>query len=197
MVKVFFERGAFISATTLSVSLLIPIVMINDVFFRMVNNMIGRTFFVLKDTLTANLVSSITIFFYFWVAKSLIEIWGYWGLALAQPIQAGLAVMVMSWLLIRRIKEFSGLYILKNLFLYGSISLAAAIPGWVIVQLFSQYSLFIQLGCGVIIPVTIYLGLLYVFDRPIAKSIFEMIGVLKVFTSIKTRIIPVSETPPV
>jgi putative peptidoglycan lipid II flippase len=197
LVKMFYERGAFVAATTLSVSLLIPIVMVNDVFFRMVGNMLGRTFFVLKDTLTANLISSLTILFYFGVAKYLTDLWGYWGLALAQPIQAGLAVGVMGLLMFIRIRQFSVTSLAKRFLLYGAISIAAALCGWLVVQLpglsglSGRFSTLIQLGAGGGTSVLVYLALLYGLDREIAVSILEMAGFSKINGWIKRRTTPI------
>ena len=106
LIKLFFERGAFLPSTTLAVSILIPIVMVNDVLFRMITNMIGRTFFVIKDTLTTNLVSSLTIVIYVIFAYFLIRVWGYWGLALAQLIQVACSILLMCILLISKSPYF-------------------------------------------------------------------------------------------
>jgi hypothetical protein len=186
-----------VAATTLSVSLLIPIVMLNDVFFRMVGNMLGRTFFVLKDTLTANLISSLTIIFYLAVANIMTNMWGYWGLALAQPIQAFLGVGAMSILLFRRIKQFNVTALFRSFFLYFLVSLAASVYGWVIVQLLSQFSIILQLAISGGSSVMIYMGLLFAVDREIAISILDMTGLLKIYSAVKNRMAPANDAPQV
>ena len=196
MVKIFFERGAFVAATTLSVSLLIPIVMLNDVFFRMVGNMLGRTFFVLKDTLTGNLISSVTIIFYIGAAKYLTELWGFWGLALSQPIQSGLSVCILTIFLFRRIKQYSFASLFKQGLIYTLISLVAALYGWLMLQLLGHFSAIVQLGVGGVSSVLVYWALLYAVDREIAISILEMTGISKIYTAIRARISPAHETSP-
>jgi putative peptidoglycan lipid II flippase len=187
LVRIFFERGAFIETSTTSVSLLIPIVMLNDVLFRMINNMVGRTFFVLKDTLTTNLISSLTILIYFFAARVLTERMGYYGLALAQPIQTGSALIIMIFLLVRKIKKSFIREIIKTTSIYLLISLVAAIIAWMILQLFGSSVSYIQLGMSLSVSSLFYMTLLFAVDQDIAISIFEMTGVTKIASTIKSR----------
>jgi peptidoglycan biosynthesis protein MviN/MurJ (putative lipid II flippase) len=159
--------------------------------------MLGRTFFVLKDTLTANLISSLTILFYFGAAKIMTDMWGYWGLALAQPIQAFLAVGVLAILLFRRIKQFPVGALFRSFLIYSLISLASAAYGWVVVQLLSRFSILIQLAIGGGSSGLVYMALLFAVDREIAISILEMTGLLKIYSAIKTRLTPVHDVPQV
>lgn len=189
LVRMFFERGAFIESTTISVSLLIPIVMVNDVLFRMINNMVGRTFFVLKDTLTTNLISSLTILIYFFSARFLIERMGYYGLALAQPIQTGSALIIMVFLLVRKIRKSFISEIIKSTAAYFLISLVAAIISWMSLQLVTSFSSYIQLGFSLGLSALVYMVLLFAVDQDIAVSILEMTGFTKITSIIKSRIL--------
>jgi putative peptidoglycan lipid II flippase len=188
LLKLLFERGAFLPETTHSVSLIIPIVMLNDVLFRMVNNMIGRTFFVLKDTLTTNLISSLTIVIYIFAARELTARWGYFGLALAQPIQAGFSIAIMGFLLIRKIKIAPVLQLAKSASMYLLSSLLVASIAWVIVFVLNFQAPLFQLIIGGLISVVIYLILLKKIDPPIADSVFGMFGLQKLYSVIRTRI---------
>ena len=64
LVTVLFERGAFQPIDTLSVSRVVPIGMIGALLFPMLGNIIGRTFYVTKDTHTYPLVSALAIGLY-------------------------------------------------------------------------------------------------------------------------------------
>jgi putative peptidoglycan lipid II flippase len=196
LVRLLFERGAFLADTTLSVSLIIPIFMVNDVLFRMINNMIGRTFFVLKDTLTTNLISSLTILIYIFTARALTEKWGYFGLALAQPIQAGCSILIMSLLLIKKLKNAPVLDLLKSAVVYMLISLIVALIGWVTIHFLNFLPSIFQLGFGGLVSLSLYLFILNKIDPRISLSIFEMTGLQKVYSAIKTRIIFANEVPP-
>jgi putative peptidoglycan lipid II flippase len=176
LVKVFYERGAFLPATAIGVSLLIPIAMFNDVLFRMVANIIARSFFVLKDTLTTNLTNSVTILLYVALAFFLTQKWGYIGLAAAQPIQAAVAILIISGLLVRRMKGFPVRELIKYSLLYVGISLMAAGLSWGVVQWTAFLPTFLQLLLGIAVGGSVYLGLLSVVDKSIARAVFEMIG---------------------
>ena len=195
LVKLFFERGAFLSSTTLAVSSLIPIVMINEVLFRMITNMIGRTFFVIKDTLTTNLVSSITIVIYVIFAYNLTKIWGYWGLALAQPIQVSISILLMGILLYRKILTFPFMPLMKCSAKYIAFGVLAGSVAWVSITSTSQFSTIFQLVIGIITSSSVYLGLLYWFEKNTALTIFEMTGIIRVYSVIKNHLHPIGQTP--
>lgn len=196
LIKIFYERGAFLPSATISVSLLIPIVMVNEVLFRMISNMVGRTFFILKDTFTTNLISSITILFYVAFAYFLTQKWGYWGLALAQPLQAGISILLIFALLVRRVRQFPILELGKSALKYLLFSLVAALIGWLVLNMTRQVSPSIQLIASASIASGVYLSVLYYFDQNIAISILDMTGLHKLISIIKTRFTPSNEAPP-
>jgi putative peptidoglycan lipid II flippase len=187
LIKSLFERGAFQEGTTLSISLIIPIVMINDVLFRMINNMIQRTYYVLKDTLTTNLISSLTILLYIICAKMLTARWGYMGLAFAQPIQMGFNILIVSLLLAGKLKDLPVKKLFRNFFRYLVVSLAASFIGWMVTMGIYSWHPIIQLVSGGTISVAAYLFLLRKVDPSMAVSIFEMTGLQKIFTVIQKR----------
>lgn len=191
LIQLLYERGAFVAKTTMKVSHLIPIVMLADVLFRMIINMIGRTFFVLKDTLTSNLVISLTIIVYAAAAFLATKQWGYVGLALAQPVQSGLAVLMLGILLFRRVKQFSVRSLTKSFFIYAGVSVVAALAAWTMIQLFSNTGVVLQLIISISISVSIYLVMLYAFDQKITSSLLEMSGLKKIFTVIQPRLEPI------
>lgn len=196
LIRLFFERGAFLPSMTIAVSILIPIVMINDVLFRMITNMIGRTFFVIKDTITTNLVSSLTIVIYVFFAYFLTRAWGYWGLALAQVIQVSFSIMLMCILLYRKVHTFPFLILLRSSIKYLVICIIAGTIAWTARSLTSHLSIIIQLGLGAVTSSAAYLGLLYLTEQSTALSILEMTGVSRIYSMIKARLHPIQQTPP-
>ncbi|MHC1785267.1 MAG: murein biosynthesis integral membrane protein MurJ [Anaerolineaceae bacterium] len=187
LVKTFYERGAFIEPTTIGVSILIPIAMFNDLFLRMINNMVGRTFFVLKDTFTTNLVTSLTLVLYVVLAKILTEKFGFIGLAIAQPIQFGVAQAIMLFLLGRKIKFTIFKPVLRSTFIYLLISSMAAIVAWIVLQLLRSFPSFIQLAFSLPISSLVYLVLLFAVDREIGFAVMEMTGLTKILSKNRSR----------
>lgn len=182
MVQVLFERGAFTTDASLSVGIIVPIVMLRDVLFRMVLNMLGRTLYVLKDTLTTNLVNSVTLIVYVVLAIFLTRKLEYFGLTLALTIQSALIVIILSYLVIRKIKDFPVKDLGKSTFMYTMFSLLAAGVGWGTTALLSNLSVYLQLVAGVFVSILLYLALLWRFDFTVATSVFEMVGIQKIFT---------------
>jgi putative peptidoglycan lipid II flippase len=188
IVKLFYERGAFDPTTTQFVSVLIPIVMIYDVFLRMVSNMVIRTYFVLKDTLTTNLIQSGAVVIYVVAAKLLTDNLGYVGLTMAQPVQLGISTLIMFIILYRRVKEFSIPNLLKSFFVYCLIGLLAAGAGWVVLSVLKDAGYFMQLiACG-LVAVTVDVTLLYFVDKTIAIALLEMVGLAKIINAIKEKL---------
>jgi peptidoglycan biosynthesis protein MviN/MurJ (putative lipid II flippase) len=182
VVQVLFERGAFTTDASISVGIIVPIVMLRDVLFRMVLNMLGRTLYVLKDTLTTNLVNSVTLIVYVVLAIFLTRKLEYFGLTLALTLQSALIVVILCYLVIRKIKDFSVNDLGKSTFVYLMFSLLAAGVGWGMTSLLSNFSVYLQLVASVFFPILLYLALLWRFDFTVATSVFEMVGIQKVFT---------------
>ena len=89
VVMVMLERGAFDHAATLSVAAVLPAIMISNVGFAMLGNILGRTFYVLKDTVTAPATAFVMSACYIVLAKLMVDSWGISGLAWAAAIQRG------------------------------------------------------------------------------------------------------------
>lgn len=188
LLRIFYERGAFLPSATIAVSLVIPIIMVNEVLFRMIMNMVGRTFFVIKDTLTINWISSVTIILYVIAGYYLTQRWGYWGLALAQPIQAGASIILACILLARRVKQFPFNHLLKSGSIYLGLSVVASAASWAVLSLAAGLHPLIQLILSASIAVMIYGGLIYQFDRNMALSLWDMSGIPKLVSVIRTRV---------
>lgn len=188
LVKTFFERGAFVESTTAAVTILIPIAMLNDVVLRMVNNMVSRTFFVLKDTFTTNLISSLTLILYIYLAKVLTERFGYVGLAIAQPIHFGLAQVIMFIFLGRKIHfSFIGKLAISSLKIL-LVSAAAALASWVVLLLTGSLPSILQLVLCLPIGSIVYIILLNVVDQEMALAVLDMTGISRLFPLNRSKI---------
>jgi putative peptidoglycan lipid II flippase len=196
LVSVIYERGAFDHQTTLSVVIIIPFVMVNELLFRMVNNIFSRTFYILKDTFTVNLIQSLTIIFYIYAAIELTKIWGYVGLAIAQLAQSGPALILLGWLLFRRIGSSSFLPLIEKMALYAVASLLAAASGWGVVRLLFLTSSFLQLLIGLVVAILVYLLLLNIFDHEIMSSVLEMSGLTQIIRICQQKLRPIFQSSP-
>lgn len=176
LVTLLFERGAFQHADTLSVSRVLPVVMVGTLVFPMVNNLINRACYVARDTRTVSIVAAATSGLYILLAKVLVDARGYVGLAWAQMVCAGLTVLVLLWILTRRL-SFRTRKLLGDALKYGFASIAAFLSA----RLISGATAFLPallrtllafLGAGVL-----YMALLLRVDREMAGSVLEMTGV--------------------
>jgi putative peptidoglycan lipid II flippase len=185
LIGVLFERGAFVHEVTLMVSKIVFIVMLNDVLCRMAGNMISRSFYVLKDTITFTVISTVTAFLYIFLAKVLVDASGYVGLALAQPIQAGLAVIVSTIFLVNRLKHFHLKQMFKYILIYTLTSITTYFVASLAINASSSLPQIFQLATGLITGGIIYLAILYWWDREITISILEMMGIFRILNRAK------------
>ncbi len=176
LVMVIYEHGSFKHQDSLSVAILIPVVMINDVLFRMIGNIFIRFFFILKETFLVNLLQSVTILVYILAATWLTPRLGYFGLALAQPLQSGLFLVVLGFLLIKRVRPLPLVRPIEKTLGYCLISIVSAGVGWVVLQLCRPLPDVIQLTGSLLAGGLIYLALLGIHDRQMVATLVEAIG---------------------
>jgi putative peptidoglycan lipid II flippase len=185
LVMTLYEHGSFDHLATLSVAILIPVVMVNEVLFRMLSNIIIRFFYIMKDTFLVNLLQSLTILIYILAAVFLTQHWGYFGLALAQPIQTAVFLIILGILLFRRIRPMPIVHPIRKTMGYLIFSLAAALVGWLVLQLCKPFPIVIQLTGGLLGGVLVYLALLGKYDRPMITTLLEAMGLKKIQTFVK------------
>jgi putative peptidoglycan lipid II flippase len=188
IVSIIYEHGAFTHHTTLQVSRIVLIVMIGDVLFRMLTNIIGRAFYVLKDTRTTTSVSAAGAILYILIGKVGTEMGGYVGLVSAKTIQMGLIMVTIAFLLSANLNFFRGrkLFIDITFFLVGT-----AITGgiaWLVKNLLSTQSSLLQLVAALGISGPVYLLLLYWRDRDIYQSVAGIIGIPQLLRKVSTSI---------
>ena len=176
LVSVLFERGAFTRADTLQVSRIILIVLAGDLVLRMMNNIIMRTFYVLKDTLTFPLVSAAGILLYIPLGKLLAGRWGYVGLALAQPIKLAIVSLVVFSLMVKKSRPFPLKKLSRQSGLYLSISLISAVCAYLMTSLLAFLPEVIRLGLALGVSAFVYLALMFWRDREIAVALLEIAG---------------------
>lgn len=196
LVTVLFERGAFEHTATLAISRIVPIVMVAAVLFHIVGNLISRTYFVTKDTHTVPLVAALTSVLYIFLARVLADSWGYVGLALAQPLYSGLAILVLSLLLIRKVRSFHTGKLLKNILMYGAASLIAFLSARLAPSALALLPALVQLLVAFILASTLYMTMLFRIDRDIAVSILEMTGLQWMVNGAKVALRRILETAP-
>jgi putative peptidoglycan lipid II flippase len=194
VVTVLFERGAFQHTTTLSVARILPMVIIADVVFRMLGNVIGRTFYITKDTLTAPMVSTLASVLYILLARIGVHNWGYVGLALAQPLYSGLAILVLFVLLTRKLKFFHTGKLLQSVLTCGAVSLVAFLGARAVSSMLAFLPALIQSTGAFIVAVPLYIVILLRIDRDMAISTLEMMGVQRLVRAGRGRARRIAET---
>jgi putative peptidoglycan lipid II flippase len=185
LVTVLFERGAFDATATASVARIIPVVVLGAVVFQMVGNLLSRTFYVTKDTHTAPIVATVTTLFYIVIARVLADAGGYVGLAAAQPLYRGMAIAILLGILIWRLKILLSGSVLRDILLYGAASLVAFAGSRLAVTLLAAQPALLQLIAGCAVGGSLYMILLWLFDRGIAISVLDLLGILIVFNRVR------------
>jgi putative peptidoglycan lipid II flippase len=177
LVTLLFERGAFDHRATLSVSRIVPITVLGSVVLLMAHHLIRRVFYVTKDTHTVPLVDAATLVLYPVLAKLLVGIWGYVGLALAKTVYSGLLLLVLFWLLIRKIESFSMSDLLKHTLVYGATSLVAFFGASLACSTLVFLPDVLKLLVAFFVAGVLYLAILLRIDRDIGVSVLDMAGI--------------------
>lgn len=185
LITFLFERGAFDHSATLSIVRILPVAIVAEVLLVMTGNVIGRTYYVKKDTVTGSLVFVLTFVFYLFFARWLIGKWGYVGLAIAPVIHSGLVLLFLMFILTRRMDGFHSRSVLKDVLVFGAISSLVYFISRILLQLFSIAPLLAQLVIPSSIAALVYLGLLYLFNREMALSILEVFGLRQAAGQVK------------
>ena len=176
LVAVLFERGAFQHTATLATSRIVPIVILGALVFRMIGNLITRVFYVTKDTHTVPIVVAVTTVVYVLLAKVLADARGYVGLALAQPLHSGLAILILILLLVKRLRLLSATNLLKITIIYGSASLVAFVAARFVSGVLVFLPSIVQLAAASVVAAVVYMAIVFRMERDVALSLLEMMG---------------------
>jgi putative peptidoglycan lipid II flippase len=185
LVQVLFERGAFEPADTVNVARVIPIVLLGAVVFQMVGNLMARSFYVTKDTHTVPIVAAGTSILYIFLARALVGVGGYVGLAAADPIYRGLSIAVLVALLATRLRPFRTSSLSRITVMYGGASFVAFLGARLISNALGSQSPLLPLLAGLVVGALVYMVIILWLDREIAIAILEMTGVEKLLRGAK------------
>jgi putative peptidoglycan lipid II flippase len=177
LVKVLFERGKFHPIDTFNVAQIVLIVMISDVLCRMLSNIIGRTFYVLKDTLTPPIISSVCVLFYIGIGRFFAGRWGYIGLAYAFLLQQTLNILILCVFLFYKLRGTNLVRTLRSAIIYCLAALGAYFFGRLLYINLKFIPILIKLILSGFLSGTFYLIVLYFQDREIFVPVLEMIGI--------------------
>lgn len=179
-VKVLFERGIFRPVDTLKVAQIVLIIMLGDVLFRMIGNIISRTFYVIKNTFIPPLVSAVSIIVYIALGKFVAAHWGYTGLAWARSLQQGLNIFLLCAFLFPKMRSLLNLETLKSISIYFLGAIGSYLCGWWSVNGLIYLPALVKLALGTISGSLLYALVLYCCDRHMLVLILEMIGVQRI-----------------
>jgi putative peptidoglycan lipid II flippase len=181
IISILFQRGAFLSVDTQGVSKIILAVLLSDVLFRMLSNIFIRSSYVLKDTLTPPIVGSIAAVIYLASGRFFVIHFGYIGLVWARTIQNALSVVMLWFLILKKLQYVDGLKTLLHVLEYSLAAFTVYGTCRFIVSLISSAHLFLQLLVGGLAGVVLYSAYLYVRDREMWESVLEIIGVKSLY----------------
>jgi putative peptidoglycan lipid II flippase len=176
LVAVLFERGAFQHVATLATSRIVPIVVLGALVFRMIGNLTTRVYYVTKDTHTVPMVVAVTTVVYVLLAKALVDARGYVGLALAQPLHSGLAILILILLLVKRLRLLHAVSLLKITIVYGSASLVVFLAARLVCGVLVSLPSIVQLTAASLVAAAVYMAIIFRIERDVARSLLEMMG---------------------
>lgn len=193
LVGTIFERGAFNRVDTLGVARILPIMLLLIMVFRTVGNLITRVFYVAKDTRTVPIVVATTSVLYIFLARGLTEAWGYVGLAIAAPIHSGLGILILSFLLTRKLGLFRDAILFRSALMYGLASIAAFLAARFTSIMLDFMPDPLMLISSSIVAASLYLAIMLRIDREISVSILEITGIRRVISGARLIFRPASE----
>lgn len=173
-VEVFLGRGRFDAATSLAVGAILGWAGL-DVLFLMLGNVLGRTYYVLRNTWLGPLISTFSVLLYTAIAVPLTAALEYRGLMIARTASAGLAVVAMTLVLMRLLGvRFGAVWRAALLFVgYGGVVWLALRA--VLARLAGAPSL-AQLLVAFVGTVGAYALLYRLYDRRLFSTVLELAG---------------------
>jgi peptidoglycan biosynthesis protein MviN/MurJ (putative lipid II flippase) len=173
---VFFERGAFGHADTLGVSQILFAFLLSNVLFRMVGNILQRSFYVLNNTTTQPIVDSVFLLLFIVAGRFIVARWGYVGLAWAGVVRTGLGILTLWALLIRKLPQNN----LRNVFSYTLKYFCAALAAYgcarIVLFAFGFLPAFFELAFAGIAGALLYGIIIYYLDKEMLSSVLDLFG---------------------
>lgn len=185
LIRVIFEWGKFDRDTTIYVSQVLPLTLLRGVLIYMLGNLVTRVFYVVKDTRTGPIVSGFSVVVYL-VAASLLVGWlGYLGLAIADTVYAGSAVIVLLVILLKRnYLSIQTRQVVRYGAAYGMSCLVATSATWITLTTMPEMHAIAMLAIPALVGGLVYLGLLFVVDAAIAVDVLDVGGIRRVLALI-------------
>jgi putative peptidoglycan lipid II flippase len=188
IISVIYERGAFTHTDTINVGRIVLIIMIGDVFFRMLINLIGRAFYVLKDTLTTSIISAAGAILYILIGRILTNHGGYVGLVSAKSIQMGLIVVTAAYLLSADWRFFRSRKLIIDIIFFFFGTLISACVAWLMLRALSNEAPFIQFIGSIVVAGPLYLLLIFWRDRELYELVSGILGIPQVRNKVSTSV---------
>jgi putative peptidoglycan lipid II flippase len=180
LVRVLFERGEFHSIDTLYVARIVLVSMLSFVFCHMLINIIIRPFFVLKDSLTPNLIEIVGVVTYIGIGRFFTNQWGYVGLAYARLVKQVIFIAILWISLTYKLSGIGFARILRSAFTYSLAALGAFYVGKLLLPALAILPDLLKLFISASLSGVFYLVILYFRDREILMSILELFGIPRI-----------------
>ncbi|MBI5953963.1 MAG: hypothetical protein HY865_20095 [Chloroflexi bacterium] len=176
LTSIFLERGAFSFADTLGVSQILFAYLLSNVLFRMIGNILQRSFYVLNNTTTQPIVDSAFLVLFIATARFVVDRWGYVGLAWASVFRSGLGILTLWVLLLRKFPKNN----LGNMFLYIIKYFGAALAAYGCARftlfLVGSLPVFFELALAGLLSVLLYGVILHYIDKDMLSSVLDLLG---------------------
>ncbi len=180
-----FERGAFVSRDTSGVSRIVFAFLLSDVLFRMMGNIFQRSFYVLKDTRTQPIISTLFVILYLLAAPSFVAHWGYVGLVWAGVTRNGLGVITLWVLLARRFPRDGLANVFRSLARYVFAALAAFLGARGALLVLAAQPEAVQLVVGAVVGGSIYAAGVYLLEKDMLRYAFALSGIPYAFETLR------------
>jgi len=180
IISLLFEQGQFSSTMVIATNQALTYYSIGLVGYSAVQ-VLNRSFYALKDTLTPVVVAFITIAFNIFLSLEMVEPLGHKGLALAYSLAGFLNMLLLLGMLKLKVGQMGGWRLIKSFV----ISLGASVPMYFAVDFVTGYlinnlpmgtklNLLVGVSIGIISGVIIYAAIVYMFKLEETKLVTDM-----------------------
>jgi putative peptidoglycan lipid II flippase len=185
LIRIFFERGAFTRSDTYGVENILFAYLLGDVLFRMLGNIFDRAFYALKNTITPMVISCIFVILFIASAHFVVTRWGYVGLVWALITSQGLDPLTAGILVYRKYPKGHGMKLATSILKYFLAAFASFICARFVLFILADFSIYIQLGIGLLSGGLVYFLILLFIDKEMLTSIVELFGIHYDFRKLK------------
>ncbi|MGR6835410.1 murein biosynthesis integral membrane protein MurJ [Syntrophomonas erecta] len=181
LIKLLFEQGEFTSAMASATNQALLYYCIGLFAYSSIQ-VLNRSFYALKDTLTPVIAAAVTIAFNIFLSIQLVGTMGHRGLALAYSL-AGLINLVLLFVILRvKVGQMDGSRIMMSFVISAGASavmylVVRGITSWLVevLGLAMKLNLLIGVGTGIAVGVMVYGLLVYLFKLEESELLLKMI----------------------